>query len=102
MFSSDPRSDTGSSMQLEFFNSLFCTMYPLLRIILLHPRWRVLPARVKRTNKDRFCKAKAFIRNNNAADWQTASWFAIEKREVCMISKFAVVFHFAAIEFWNY
>ena len=80
MFSSDPRSDTGSSMQLEFFNSLFCTMYPLLRIILLHPRWRVLPASVKRTNKDRFCKAKAFIRNNNAADRQTASWFAIEKR----------------------
>ena len=102
MFSSDPRSDTGSSMQLEFFNSLFCTVYPLLRIILLHPRWRVLPASVKRTNKDRFCKAKAFIRNNNAADRLTASWFAIEKREVCMISKFAVVFHFAAIEFWNY
>ena len=102
MFSSDPRSDTGSSMQLEFFNSLFCTVYPVLRIILLHPRWRVLPASVKRTNKDRFCKAKAFIRNNNAGDRQTASWFAIEKRKVCMISKFAVVFHFAAIEFWNY
>ena len=102
MFSSDSRSDTGSSIQLEVFNSLFCTVYPLLRITLLHPRWRVLPASVKRTNKDRFCKAKAFIRNNNAADRLTASWFAIEKREVCMISKFAVVFHFAAIEFWNY
>ena len=81
MFSSDPRSDTGSSMQLEFFNSLFCTVYPVLRIILLHPRWRVLPASVKRTNKDRFCKAKAFIRNNNATDQLTASWFAIEKQE---------------------
>ena len=27
----------------------------------------VLPARAKRTKKGRFCKAKAFIRNNNAA-----------------------------------
>ena len=35
----------------------------------------------KRTNKGRFCRAKAFIRNNNAADQPTASWFAIEKQE---------------------
>ena len=45
---------------------------------MLHPRWR----RFKQgTNKDRFCRAKAFIRNNNAADRLTASWFAIEKQE---------------------
>ena len=37
----------------------------------------VLPASANRTNKGRFCRAKAFIRNNNAA----ASWFAIEKQE---------------------
>ena len=35
----------------------------------------------KRTNKGRFCRAKAFIRNNNASDRLTASWFAIEKQE---------------------
>ncbi|CAH3186695.1 unnamed protein product [Porites evermanni] len=41
----------------------------------------VLPASAKRTNKGRFCRAKAFIRNNNAAHRLTASWFAIEKQE---------------------
>ena len=41
----------------------------------------VLSTSAKRTNKGRFCRAKAFIRNNNAADRLTASWFAIEKQE---------------------
>ena len=41
----------------------------------------VLPASAKRTNKDRFCTAKAFIRNNNATNRLTASCFAIEKQE---------------------
>ena len=41
----------------------------------------VLPTSAKRTNKGRFCRAKAFIRNNNAEDRLTASWFAIEKQE---------------------
>ena len=41
----------------------------------------VLPANAKRTNKGRFCTAKAFIRNSNAADRLTASWSAIEKQE---------------------
>ena len=41
----------------------------------------VLPTIAKRTNKGRFCRAKAFIRNNNAADWLTTSWFGIEKQE---------------------
>ena len=59
---------------------MFCTTHPLLRIILRHPRWwQFFPA--KRTNKGRFYRAKAFIRNNNAADRLTASWFAIEKQE---------------------
>ena len=56
---------------------LFCTAHPLLCIILWHP----VPASTKRTNKGHFCRAKAFIRNNNAADRLTASWFAIEKQE---------------------
>ena len=37
----------------------------------------VFPTYAKRTNKGRFCRARAFNRNNNAA----ASWFAIEKQE---------------------
>ena len=66
----------------------------------------VLPTSAKRTNNGLFCRTKAFIRNNNAADRLTASWFAIEKQEhernvgdpeVCR-----VVFYFAAVELWNY
>ena len=41
----------------------------------------VLPTSAKRTNKGRFCRAKAFFCNNNAADRLTASWFAIKKQE---------------------
>ena len=41
----------------------------------------VLPTSAKRINKGRYCRAKAFIHNNNAADQLTAFWFAIEKQE---------------------
>ena len=41
----------------------------------------VLPSSAKGTKKGRFCRAKAFIRTNNAADRLTVSWFAIEKQE---------------------
>ena len=41
----------------------------------------VLSTSAKRTNKGRFCRTKAFIRSNNAADRLKASRFAIEKRE---------------------
>ena len=41
----------------------------------------VLLTSAKRTNKGRFCRANAFIRNNNAADRLTASWFAFDKQE---------------------
>ena len=47
----------------------------------------VLPTSAKITNKGRFCRATAFIRNNNAVDRLTASWSAIEnqgnERNVC-------------------
>ena len=57
---------------------LFCTAHPLLRIVLLHPRWRrFFPL----ARKEQTSRAKAFIRNNNAADRLTAFWFAIEKQE---------------------
>ena len=47
----------------------------------------VIPASAKGTNKGRFCRAKAFIRNTTA-DRLTASWSAIhkqgnEKKNVC-------------------
>ena len=41
----------------------------------------VLPTSEKRTNKGHFCRAKAFIRNDDAADRLTASYFGIEKQE---------------------
>ena len=41
----------------------------------------VLPTSAKRIKNGRFCRAKAFIRSNNAADRLTASWLAIEKQE---------------------
>ena len=41
----------------------------------------VLSTSAKRKNKGRFCRAKAFIRNNNAADRLKASLSAIEKQE---------------------
>ena len=41
----------------------------------------VLPANTRRTNNGRFCGAKAFIRDKNAANRLTASWSGIEKEE---------------------
>lgn len=41
----------------------------------------VLPTRAKTTNRGRFDRAKAFIRNNDATDRLKASWLAIEKQE---------------------
>ena len=57
---------------------LFCTVHPLLRRTFWHPRWRrFFPL----ARKGHFCRAKAFIRNNNAADWLTVSWSATKKQE---------------------
>ena len=41
----------------------------------------VFPTSPKSTSKGRFCRVKAFIRNNNATDRLIASWFAIKKQE---------------------
>ena len=47
-----------------------------------HPRWRRLfPLARKEQTRTAFAEQKAFIRNNNATDGLTASWFAIEKQE---------------------
>ena len=62
----------------------------------------VRPTSANRANKGLFCRAKAFIRNNNASDRLRASWFAKKMKELCVIPKSAVVFPFAAVELWNY
>ena len=65
----------------------------------------VLPTSAKRTNKGRFCRAKAIIRNNNAANRLTASWFAIEKQENERNVRDPEVRGpevFATVELWNY
>ena len=65
----------------------------------------VLPTRAKTTNKGRFCRAKAFIRNNDAADRLTASWFAIKKQENERNVRDPEVcsgFSLNGIELWNY
>ena len=64
-----------------------------------------LPTSAKRTNKGRFCRAKAFIRHNNAADRLTVSWFAIEKQENERNVRDPEVRGpevFATVELWNY
>ena len=62
---------------------LFCTAQPFLRITLIatSKMAAVLPACVKRTDKSRFCRAKAFIHNKNAANRLTASWSALKNQE---------------------
>ena len=64
-----------------------------------------LPTSAKRTNKGRFCRAKAIIRNNNAANRLTASWFAIEIQENERNVRDPEVRGpevFATVELWNY
>ena len=64
-----------------------------------------LPTSAQRTNKGRFCRAKAIIRNNNAANRLTASWFAIEKQENERNVRDPEVRGpevFATVELWNY
>ena len=62
---------------------MFCTARPLLRITLIatYKMAAVLPAGLKRTDKGRFCRAKAFIRNKNAANRLIAPWSALKKQE---------------------
>ena len=65
----------------------------------------VLPTSAKRTNKGRFCRAKAFIRNYNALDRLIASSFAIEKQENERNVRDPEVcsgFSLRAVDLWNY
>ena len=65
----------------------------------------VLPTSAKRTNEGRFCRANAFILNNNAADRLKLPGLLLKNKkmkEMSVIPKSAVVFHFAPVELWNY
>ena len=84
---------------------MFCTAHPLLRITLRHPRWRRLFPLARKEQTRGFCRAKAIIRNNNAANRLTASWFAIEKQENERNVRDPEVRGpevFATVELWNY
>ena len=78
---------------------LFCTAHNIATSKMA----AVLLSCAKRTNKGCFCRAKAFIRHNNVADRPTGLLSKNKKmKEMCVIPKSAVVFHFATVELWNY
>ena len=85
---------------------LFCTAHPLLRITLLHPRWRrfFLLARKQQTRAT-FAELKllfAIIMPQIVLQLPGLPSKNEEMKEMCVIPKSAVVFHFAAFELWNY
>ena len=64
----------------------------------------VLPTSAKRTSKGRFCKAKVAIIMPQIGQQLPGLLLKSKKmKEMCVIpTKSAVVFHFAAVELWNY
>ena len=67
---------------------LFCTAHPLLRVTLRHPSLAAaLPTSAKRTNKGRFCRAEAFIRNNKCR--RSADSFLVCYRKTRKLKKCA-------------
>ena len=85
---------------------LFCTAHPLLRITLRHSRWRrFLPLARKEQTRAAFAELKLlFAIIMPEIDWQLPGLLSKNKKmkEMCVIPKSAVVFHFAAVELWNY
>ena len=85
---------------------LFCTAHPLLRITLLHPRWRrfFLLARKQQTRAT-FAELKllfAIIMLQIGLQLPSLPSKNKKMKEICVIPKSAVAFHFAAVELWNY
>ena len=85
---------------------LFCTAHPLLRITLPHPRWRrFFPLARKEQTRAAFAELKLlFAIIMPQIGWQLPDLLSKNKKmtEMCVIPKSAVVFHFAAVELWNY
>ena len=82
--------------------SLFCTAHPLLRITLLHPRRRrFFPLARKEQTRAAFAELKLlFAIIMPQIGWQQPVLLSKNKKmkEMCVIPKSAVVFHFAAVE----
>ena len=85
---------------------LFCTAHPLLRITLRHPRWRrFFPLARREQTRAAFAELKLlFAIIMRQIGWQLPGLLSKNKKmkEMCVIPKSAVVFHFAAVELWNY
>ena len=85
---------------------MFCTAHPLLRITLLHPRRRrFFPIARKQQTSAAFAELKLlFAIIMPQIGLQLPGLLSKNKKmkEVCVIPKSAVVFHFAAVELWNY
>ena len=85
---------------------LFCTTHPLPRITLRHPRWRgFFPLARKEQTMVSFAELKLlFAIIMPQIGWQLPGLLSKNKKmkEMCVIPKSAVVFHFAAVELWNY
>ena len=84
---------------------LFCTAHPVLRITMLNPRWRrFFPlARIERT-RAAFAELKLlFAIIMPQIGWKLPGLLSKNKKmkEMCVVPKSAVVFHFAAVELWN-
>ena len=85
---------------------LFRTAHPLLRITFRHPRWRrFFPLARKEQTRAAFAELKLlFAIIMPQIGWQLPGLLSKNKKmkEMCVIPKSAVVFHFAAVELWNY
>ena len=85
---------------------LFCTAHPLLRLTLPHPRWRRFfsLARKEQTTAA-FAELKllfATIMPQIGSQFPSLLSKNKKMKEMCVIPKSAAVFHFAAVELWNY
>ena len=83
---------------------LFCTAHPLLRITLRHPRWRrFFPLARKEQTRAAFAELKLlFAIVMPQIGWKLPGLLSKNKKmkEMCVISKSAVIFHFAASSCW--
>ena len=85
---------------------LFCTAHPLLHITLRHPRWqRFFPLARKEQTRAPFAELKLlFAIMMPQIGWQLPGLLQKKRKMkvMCVIPKSAVVFHFAAVELWNF
>ena len=85
---------------------LFCIAHPLLRIRFRHPRWRrFFPLARKEQTRAAFAELKllfAIIMSQIGRQLPCLLSKDKKMKEMCVIPKSAAIFHFAAVELWNY